>query len=326
VTIWGKLVALVLLILALTAAGCGGGSSDDAKAPPPVAKPEDFPSARGKTLQEIANEVGRRGPDLSPSVSQFGVGRNRFGFGLFSPVRLQIADAPTAVYIAPTGGGEARGPFVARSESLEVKPQFQSRTVAEDQDAAKSVYVANLPFDRPGTYQEIGIVRLDNRLMVAVPPTPLRVKRKSAVPNVGDRAPTIHTPTKASVGGALSKIDTRTPHSSMHDVDFADVVGKKPIVLIFATPQLCKSRVCGPVVDLAEQVKAEGHDDVQFIHMEIYNDNDVSKGYRPQVVRWGLPTEPWAFAVDRHGRIAARIEGAFSAAELEKAVSAAERP
>ena len=43
----------------------------------------------------------------------------------------------------------------------------------------------------------------------------------------------------------------------MHDVDFADVVGKKPTVLLFATPALCQSRVCGPVVDVAEQVKRD---------------------------------------------------------------------
>jgi hypothetical protein len=315
----------LILASALVVAGCGGGKSTDADAPTPVAKPADFPSARGKTLQEIANEIGQGGPVLAPSVSEVGVGRTRFGFGLFDRAKAQIADAAVVVYVAASDGGQAQGPFPARSESLAVKPQFQSRTVANDPDAAKSVYVTNLTFKRPGTYQEIGVVRLDNRLVVAAPSQPVRVRRRSRVPQVGDRAPVIHTPTKASVGGDLSKIDTRTPHDSMHDVDFADVVGKKPVLLIFATPQLCQSRVCGPVVDLTEQVKAEGHDDVQFIHMEIYNDNDVNKGYRPQVVRWGLPTEPWAFAIDRRGRIVARIEGAFSADELERAVSAAER-
>ena len=60
--------------------------------------------------------------------------------------------------------------------------------------------------------------------------------------------------TAEDVGGDLSKIDTRQPPSSMHDDDFKDVVGKKPVVLIFATSALCQSRVCGPVVDVAERV------------------------------------------------------------------------
>ena len=99
----------------------------------------------------------------------------------------------------------------------------------------------------------------------------------------------------------------------MHQVDFADALGKKPIVLLFATPLLCQSRVCGPVVDVAAQVKDEYRDQADFIHMEIYNDNEVNKGFRPQVGAFRLPTEPWLFTIDRKGKVAARIEGAYSA-------------
>jgi hypothetical protein len=140
---------------------------------------------------------------------------------------------------------------------------------------------------------------------------------------VGDEAPRIHTPTKASVGGDIKKIDTRDPPDDMHDVDFAKVVGKKPVVLVFATPLLCQSRVCGPVVDIADEVKAKRGKEADFIHMEIYTDNQVEKGFRPQVLAWHLPTEPWLFAIDRNGIIRARLEGAFSVAELNKAIDAA---
>jgi hypothetical protein len=112
----------------------------------------------------------------------------------------------------------------------------------------------------------------------------------------------------------------------MHEVDFADVVGRRPVVLIFATPALCQSRVCGPVCDIAEQVKAKLGGKATFIHMEIYRDNVPEHGFRPQVLAWHLPTEPWVFTIDRRGRIAARIEGAFSAGELEQAVRAALKP
>ena len=59
------------------------------------------------------------------------------------------------------------------------------------------------------------------------------------------------------------------------------------MILLFATPALCKSRVCGPVTDVAEEVKAEYGDRADFIHMEIYKDNDPNKGLRPQVRAWG---------------------------------------
>jgi hypothetical protein len=144
------------------------------------------------------------------------------------------------------------------------------------------------------------------------------------IPAVGTAPPRMHTPTLTDVGGNAAAIDTRLPPSSMHDVDFADVLGKKPVMLIFATPQLCQSRVCGPVVDLAEQVKAKSsNSDVAFIHMEVYNDNRIDKGIRPQMAAFHLQTEPWLFTFNKQGKVAARIEGAFSERELDDAIAKA---
>jgi hypothetical protein len=137
---------------------------------------------------------------------------------------------------------------------------------------------------------------------------------------VGEKAPLIHTPTPADVGGNLSKITTRVPPDTQNRVDYAEALGKEPIFLLFATPQFCQSRVCGPVVDVAEQVKDQYGDKAAFIHMEIYKDNDPSKGVRPQVRAFHLPSEPWLFAVDRGGTIRAEIEGAFGVDRLTRVV------
>jgi hypothetical protein len=324
---WRRTLILAPLAAATLLIGCGGSDDDQsAESPPPVAHPEDFPDPAGRNLAELQRKYGMGGPVLSPSMKVLTVGKNRFGFGLFTRSRAQIADAAVALYVAPVTGGPGRGPFTARYESLKVEPQFLSREVAADKDAAKSVYVANIDFRKPGLYWVLALARLDDRLVAATPVgPPLQVEKEDPVPGVGDPAPRMHTPTKNSVGGDLSKIDTRSPPSTMHDDDLADVLGKKPVALLFATPALCKSRVCGPVVDIAEQVKAQHEDDVAWIHQEIYNDNEVEKGYRPQVIRWHLPTEPWLFTIDREGRIAARIEGAFSARELEEALKKATR-
>jgi hypothetical protein len=321
-----RLIAAALFACALLA-GCGGGDDDDSAAPPP-AKAEDFPSAQGKTLAQLRSELGKGGPVLAPSVSQLTTGDNRFGFGLFDRSRAQIADATVALYVAPAGGGPASGPYTARYESLDVRPQYQSRQTASDPTAAKSVYVADIPFKEPGQYDLLGIARVNGKLVAATSAAPgLQVvdEADDPIPGKGDPAPRINTPTEADAGGDLASIDTRIPPSSMHANDFADVVGKKPVVLLFATPQLCQSRVCGPVVDIAEQVKADtGGDDVEFIHMEVFRDNDIAKGLRPQLNAYNLQTEPWVFAIDRNGKVAARLEGAYSVAELEQAVKQAE--
>ena len=109
----------------------------------------------------------------------------------------------------------------------------------------------------------------------------------------------------------------------MHKVDFADALGKEPVVLLFATPQLCQSRTCGPVVDIEEEVHAELGDEAAFIHMEVYNQNDPNKGIRPQLRAFHLESEPWLFVIGADGKISTRIEGAFSPAELKAAVEKA---
>ena len=215
------------------------------------------------------------------------------------------------------------GPFLARSESLVVKPAFQSVTTARDPDAAKMVYVAEVPFPKAARYRISGIAELDGR-KVALDPFVADVTTKGGgVPMVGGRAPRVHTPTLASAGGDASKIDTRSPAArDLLKDDLYTVYGKKPVVLLFATPSLCQSRVCGPVVDVQEQVRsALGDKDVSFIHVEIYRNNQVNQGLRPQPAAYRLPTEPWLFVLDRHGRVSTRIEGAFSPTELEHAIT-----
>ena len=89
---------------------------------------------------------------------------------------------------------------------------------------------------------------------------------------------------------------------------------------MFTTPKFCQSRVCGPVVDVAQQAQHEFEGKANFIHMEIYNENDPSKGVRPQVRRFHLPTEPWLFAINREGVVSATIEGAFGTELMDKTV------
>jgi len=324
VRIWIALVA----VAALFVAGCGDDSSSGDEQAPPPARAQDFPKANGQTLRGLLADLSG-GPVLAPSGADFRTGKQRFGFALFKRDRSQITDASVAVYVAPAGGGPAKGPYPARYQSLDVRPQFQSRQTATDPDAAKSIYSTEIPFDKPGRYDVLGIARQGGKLVAAtLPQAGIVVKdaAKDPIPAVGSTPPRIHTPTVASVGGDVASIDTRLPPSSMHDEDFADVLGKKPVVLIFATPQLCQSRVCGPVVDLVEQEKAKGDDgDVAFIHMEVYNENRIDKGIRPQMVAFHLLSEPWLFTFNRSGKVAARIEGAFSERELAGAIAAAKR-
>jgi hypothetical protein len=324
-----RLVPLIATAAAcLAAAGCGSGGGDDMPpaTPEPSGRVEDFPAAKGKTLADLRG-TGPEGPVVAPAMSVLAPGRNRVAFALFDRARKQLSGARVAIYVAKADGSGARGPFVARSESLAVKPQFRSRQAASDPDAARGVYVTDIDLPRRGKYLFTALARLDGRLLSTNQLTmEVGGTLGRGIPAVGEPARIVHTPTRADVGGNLDLIDTRIPPlPSLHRVDFADVVGKRPVVLLFATPQLCQSRVCGPVVDIAAQVQARVKGSADFVHMEIYRDNTMERGFRPQVAAYRLPSEPWAFVVDAKGRIVARFEGAFSAGELERAVVKATR-
>ena len=301
-------------------AACGEddeSATTDASRPAPAAS--EFPAVDGRTLEQIYADSEPGELVVSPASSVFTEGKNRAPFGLFTVGREQITDADVAIYTAPGPGTPAEGPFTASVESLATEPAFVARSTAADPDAGKAVYVTDLELDRPGAWRLVALVRRDGETTAVRAPS-IEVSREDPILAPGDAAPRVHTPTAEDVGGDLSQIDTRVPPSTMHDQDLAEVLGKEPAVLVFATPALCQSRTCGPVVDIAEQVKRDHADDAAFIHMEIYENNDPNDGLRPQVRAYGLATEPWVFVIDREGRIETRFEGAVSVDELEAAV------
>ena len=149
------------------------------------------------------------------------------------------------------------------------------------------------------------------------------VKKSDPTPARGQRAPVPTTNTLANSSGDIKAIDTRVPPDDMHGKDLKQVAGRKPVALLFATPQLCQTRVCGPVVDIAAQMKAKYGDRMEFIHQEVYKDNNAKKGLRPPLKAYKLTTEPWLFTIDRRGRVAARLQGSFGTKGFERAIQAA---
>jgi hypothetical protein len=318
-----KTIAAAAATLAVAlVAGCGGsdnGTGSRSKPAPPVA---DFPAANGQSLEQVllSASKGQQGPVVAPAAANFYLGTNRFPFGVFTAGRDQITDAQVALYAAPGKGvkGTATGPFPARIEDLTTKSAFRAKTTADDPSAAQVAYVSDIPLDKPGPWAFGALIKTGSTYQYSLLPTPHPVGEYPA-PQVGQKAPVIDTPTVGQVSN-ISQIDTRVPPDDMHNDDLADVLGKKPVVLLFATPALCQSRVCGPVTDEAEQVKQQYGDRVAFIHQEVYNNNQINDGPRPQMTAYGLSTEPWCFIIDRNGKVSTVLQGPFGVQELEAAV------
>jgi hypothetical protein len=315
----------LFLILAAMVAGCGGTGRHKPIASPvkpavrlaAEATAADFPKPAGRTLEELASALTPI-PRAGLATSVFTPGENRLAFGVLDSSN-RFVYGKSAVYLAPRPSDPAQGPFVAKPDPLTVVGKYRSQQGAAPGSEIEAIYEAKVPLPKPGPYALLIMTRVGKRNYGAG--QSFQVVKHTRIPAVGDRPPAIHTDVEGA--GNIDQIDTRRPHDDMHKVDFASVIGKKPVALVFATPQLCQSRVCGPVVDVAEQLKAQYGDRVTFIHEEVYVGNDLKKGYRRPLRAFHLQTEPWLFTFDRRGRVAARLEGSFGVNAFKRALDAA---
>jgi hypothetical protein len=332
--------------LALALAGCGSTSKSSTSATTPATSPKtpsstatspvppgppaavdellpaehptqsEFPSADGRTPAQIARLV-KSSAELGPATGVFTPGTRRFAFAITAKSGGFVY-APTALYLAATPHSPAKGPFLATADPMTVAPQYRSKQNTGP-GGISAIYAANLPLPHSGTYTVLALTRTQGGLIGS--PGEVAVAGSSPIPNVGQRPPAIATDTS----GPISLLTTRLPPESMHSVSFKQALGKQPVALLFSTPQLCTSRVCGPVTDVLVSLQHEFAGKVTFIHQEVYVDNDPKKGLRPQLKAFGLRTEPWLFVVNRKGVITARFEGAFGVDEARAALNQALR-
>ncbi len=335
------LVRNLCVVVVGVAAIAGCGSSSESTASDPIKNvstkarsevkaaedvdPSKFPKPQpGQSIEQFSAQFASDGPQALPGTSVYRTPGGRIAFGLLDS-KQKFNYGATVVYVAPYKGGKVLGPFAAPADVLLTDPKYRSQQAATESSSFAAIYEANVPFKKPGVYKILTVSDLPGGRYAAGMAAQVKTPQADRIPDVGEKAPVIQTDTKGTVGGNLDLLDTRSPKAlELSAKSFADVIGKKPVALLFSTPQLCQSRVCGPVTDEMLQVKAETGSKVQFIHQETYVNNNVTKGFRPPLVRYGLQSEPWLFTVDRHGRIAARLEGSIGIRAFRDAVKAAE--
>ena len=295
---------LAVIAAVLAVAGCGGGGKDSgdgtANVPDKGGLRAKVQAARGArrrpTSPPSTGAACRRSPTRCRAARRSGLagqtyttGDNRLAFGVID-AQGQFVYGKTAVYIAPTPDAPAQGPFPAPADVLVTDPAFRSRQAASETDLFAAVYGADVKFSKPGNWTLLTATQSGGGMLAA--PSQVKVVKpgKDDIPRGRRGRPAVETDTIASAKGDEESIDTRIPPApELHEESFADVVGKKPVALLFATPQLCQSRVCGPVTDIALQMKAKYGDQMTFIHQEVYTDNDPNKGLRQPLQQFNLP-------------------------------------
>jgi hypothetical protein len=118
----------------------------------------------------------------------------------------------------------------------------------------------------------------------------------------------------------------------MHNITVADALSaRQPIVLAFATPAFCQSRICEPVMEtIMDPLSAKYAGRATFIHIEPYVLPELrASNVRvpvPATQEWRLLDEPWVFVIDHAGRVAAKFEGITALDEVDAALQAALAP
>ena len=173
----------------------------------------------------------------------------------------------------------------------------------------RGVFVAEALLPTEGAWNALAIVG-GKRL-----PFALQVNARPAAPAVGAPAPRAASPTQANTLG-VRPICTRTPQCPLHTVSLSDTVGSgRKVAVLFATPALCQSQYCGPVLDELLKIKRPYEEQVTFVHVDIYT-SSTGVEQSPTVVAWGIPSEPWLFTINGAGTIIGRLDGAFGGDEM----------
>jgi len=95
-----------------------------------------------------------------------------------------------------------------------------------------------------------------------------------------------------------------------------------PLLVAFASPDRCPSQACRPMIDQVEPIADERG--VPFRSVDVFATSDVEDEadleLSAEVEQWGLISQPWLYAVDSSGIVAAVFEGAVSDSELQAAI------
>ncbi len=143
-----------------------------------------------------------------------------------------------------------------------------------------------------------------------------------AIPLVGEPLPPFDTPTIDDAGG-VDPICTQVPPCPLHDISLADALADgKPVAYLIGTPAYCQTGVCGPILDLLLELRADFGEEMTFIHAEVYAD-DTLKETAPAVQAYELDFEPLLFVTDATGNLVARLDAVFDKSEMRDAIELA---
>jgi hypothetical protein len=230
----------------------------------------------------------------------------------------QPGPAAVGVYL-PTPGTDDRPGGPAVTLPSEARGVYQVEDVTFD---GAGVWEAHVTADVEG----VGVVRGAAGFVVLDEPQ---------YPAPGQEALPTENLTVDSDGAPPAAIDSRAVHGGripdpeLHQTTIADALRRGvPALVIFSTPVYCPSRFCGPVTQVVERLAHRYDDRAEFIHVEIWRDNDagtINQAAADWLFREGNLTEPWLYLIDADGIIVDRWNTLWREDEVVTALEALPR-
>ncbi len=309
--------AFTVLLLAATACS----SSKDLASPtaPTATSPAEDPLARFEENQHGWTVVSEE-LDAVLATPDLGVGEQRFALVLSDSqglIKFPVVELASYRY---TDGfeGSREGPVETMLARFELFP-FGTR----------GIYVTELDFDSPGDWSvEATVPRTDGTAETAELRFEVLQEPKSVA--VGDPAP----PSKNRTLSDVSDISELTT-GSHHDVELyrysveQAIERQRPFLVVFASPAFCTNAVCGPQVELVSELREQYAADVDFIHVDLFENpheiqGDLSRAIETSLLEeWGLISQEWTYVIGADGIVTARFENFAGAGELTEAIESA---
>lgn len=273
---------------------------------------EEIAEARFDEVPLIKGPVSPDGLQVIFGTPDLGLGKQRVGVVLTSP--LGLVRSPLATFTTYFAG-----------ESVEPEGQHESSVAFFNPFPlnTRGIYTANMDFDRPGKWRlEVSVI--DDNAQNLSAEIEFLVKETTSAPSAGMKAIASNSKTINDVDD-LAEITTGSVHDpDLYQISIADaVVSGRPTVIVMASPAFCTNAVCGPQVEVLQEIKDAYKGQANFIHIDIYDNPEEIQGdlsramVSPTVREWNLPSTEWSFVIDSSGLVHQRFESFAGYKELE---------
>ncbi len=309
----------------------------DAPSPSPVATPLDsssapFASAPASVASSASPSAAPASASPAPATASLNatVVSSEVWAGGPDPVILSVTDAAGApldgtVPIDVTVLGAANAAAGPPVRAVAVRPWGETNVY----------YVATVTIPSAGEWQlslaaaggatgEVAVAALDQGGTTAL----------------GGRAPDVHTPTLADVGGNIKAVTTQPlPDPRLYQVSTSDARAQgKPYVIVIDSTRFRVSPLCGKAIVMIRYL-LDRWPDVVFIHLEPFEYqliteepvlsgsidnpplNQQARAFGIGGPVWDATSVPWAFVVDGQGVVRAKYRGIIGSTDIDVIIS-----